>query len=375
MIRSFAALESASPGFRTENLLMMNVSVQPEQYAAEPLMAVEFERALERVRAVPGVLSAAAGTNVPGNEWNQGRAFIIEGRPQLPGEIRGAGYLSISPDYFRTAGIPLLRGREFTAQDRHGTPDVVIISESMARRYFAGQYPLGKRIICASVQFRQRNLGTPVPREIVGVVGDVQHVGSEAERSIEMYTPQMQNTLPFTYLMVRTAISPASLRTPIARAVNSVLKDSAVAGVKTVEERMGESIARPRFQMLVLGAFAAVALLLATLGIYAVMAFSVAQRTQEIGIRMALGADAGNVLGLVLGAAMRLAVTGVVLGLAGALAATRVMSSLLHGVKATDAVTFGVVSLVVIVTAALASLVPAWRAANTDPARTLGSQV
>jgi putative ABC transport system permease protein len=372
LIRSFATLLRTDRGFRTENLLTMNISVQPEQYASEPLMAADFERAVDRIRVIPGVLSAAAGTNVPGNELNQGRAFTIDGRlPMNPGEIMGAGYLSVSPDYFRTAGIPLLRGREFTAQDRYGSPDVEIISQALARLYFPGEDPIGKRIVCAALKFRERSLTMPVPREIVGIVGDVQHLGQGNERTVEMYAPQMQNVLPFTYLLVRTVGDPARMASAIGRAVNSVLKDSPVAGMKTMEQRQSELVARPRFQMLVLGVFAGVALLLAAIGIYAVMAYSVAQRTQEIGIRMALGADARRVLALVLGNAMKLAGVGVALGLAGAFAATRLMSSLLFHVKPEDPLTFGAVALLIVMTAALATLIPACRAARTDPARTL----
>ncbi len=374
MIRSFAALLETKLGFRNGNLLTMNATVEPEQYPAEPLMAADFETAVERIRSIPGVLSAAAATNLPGVGWNQGRAFSVAGRPpSKPGEVQGAGYMSVSPEYFRTAGIALLRGREFTDRDRHGAPDVIIISDAVARRYFPGQDPLGQRIICASVQFRARSLGPAIPREIVGIVGSVHHASLGDELSEEMYTPQAQNVLPFTYFIVRTASDPGRLSLAITRAINSVLKDSAVANVKTMDQRLAESVARPRLQMLVLGAFAGVALLLAAIGIYGVMAYSVAQRTQEIGIRMALGADSGNVLRLVLANALRLAGIGVALGLAGALATTRLLASLLHGVRPTDGFTFAAVTLVIVATSTLASFIPAWRAAHTDPARTLRS--
>jgi putative ABC transport system permease protein len=322
------------------------------------------------------VISAAAATNLPAGGWNQGRAFTIEGRaPKSPVEIQGAGYLSVSPDYFRTIGLTLRRGRQFTAQDRHGAPDVVIISESMARRYWPGENPIGKRIICASVQFGKRGLGPPLPREIVGVVHDVQHVGRDAETSVEMYVPQLQNTIPFTYFVVRTSSDAPRLAPAVIRGVNEVLKDLPVSGVKTIDDRLAESFSRPRFQMLLLGAFAGLALLLATIGIYAVMAYSVAQRTHEIGMRMALGADRGQVLRLVLGHGLKLALIGVVLGLVGAFASTRLMTTLLYGVTPTDATTFAGVSTLLIAVAALASFIPAWRAAKTDPANTLRSQL
>ncbi|HTA69819.1 MAG TPA: FtsX-like permease family protein, partial [Bryobacteraceae bacterium] len=299
-----------------------------------------------------------------------------EGRaPKSPGEIQGAGYLSVSPDYFHTIGLTLRRGRQFTAQDRHGAPDVVIISESMARRYWPGENPIGKRIICASVQFGKPGLGPPLPREIVGVVDDVQHVGRDAETSVEMYVPQLQNTIPFTYFVVRTSSDAPRLVPAVTRGVNEVLKDLPVSGVKTIDERLAESFSRPRFQMLLLGAFAGLALMLATIGIYAVMAYSVAQRTHEIGIRMALGADRGQVLRLVLGHGLKLALIGVALGLAGAFASTRLITTLLYGVTPTDATTFAGVSTLLISVAALASFIPAWRAAKTDPANTLRSQL
>jgi putative ABC transport system permease protein len=376
MIRTFVALENARTGFPTENLLTMNVMLPEEQYSNEQQVAAGFQRVIERIQSIPGVLSAASVTNIPVGGWNQGRAFTIEGRaPKSSGEVQGAGYLSVSPNYLRTIGLTLRRGREFTAQDRHGAPDVVIISESMARRFWQGENPIGKRIICASVQFGQRGLGQPVSREIVGVVGDVQHVGRDAETSIEMYVPQLQNTIPFTYFVVRTSSEAARLVPAVTHGVNEVLKDLPVSGVMTIEDRLAESFSRPRFQMLLLGAFAGLALLLATIGIYGVMAYSVTQRTHEIGIRMALGADARQVLGLVLGHGLKLALIGVVLGLAGAFASTRLMVTLLFGVTPTDVATFAGVSTLLVIVAALASFVPAWRAAHTDPASTLRSQL
>jgi putative ABC transport system permease protein len=376
MIRTFVALEQASTGFPTENLLTMNVMIPEQQYSNEQQVADTFERVIERIRSIPGVYSAASATNLPAGGWNQGRAFTIAGRaPKSAGEIQGAGFLSVSPGYFHTIGLTLRRGREFTAQDRHGAPDVVIISESMARRYWPAQNPLGKRIICASVQFGKRGLGPPLPREIVGIVGDVQHVGRDAETSVEMYVPQLQNTIPFTFFVVRTSGDAARLAPAVTRGVNEVLKDLPVSGVKTIDDRLAESFSRPRFQMLLLGAFAGLALLLATLGIYGVMAYSVTQRAHEIGIRMALGADAGQVLRLMLGHGLKLALIGVALGLAGAFASTRLMTTLLYGVTPTDAATFACVSALLITVAALASFVPAWRAAKTDPVSTLRSQL
>jgi putative ABC transport system permease protein len=372
LIRSFAALASAGTGFPTANVLTMNLMIPDNRYSSDEQMANDFERAVAKIQAIPGVASAASATNQPVGGWNQGRAFTIEGRePKSPGEIQGAGYMSVSPGYFQTLGLRIVRGREFTVRDRRGARDVVIVSESMARRFFPNEDPIGKRIVCASIQFGKRALGTPAPREIVGIVSDVRHVGHGDETSIEMYVPQMQNTIPFTFFIVRTASDAAGMAPAVARAVNEVWKDVPPAAVKTLDQRLAESFSRPRFQALVFGVFAAIALLLAIVGIYGVMAYSTAQRTQEIGIRMALGADAWQVLRMILAQGLKLALTGVVIGLGGAYAFTRLMSTLLYGVTPTDATTFASVSLLIAVTAALASLAPAWRAAKTDPAAAL----
>jgi len=245
----------------------------------------------------------------------------------------------------------------------------------MARRFWPSKNPIGQRIICASRKFRSRGLGPLLPREIVGVVGDVHHFSHESELSTEMYVPQMQNTVPFTFFLIRTASDPHRLVPLVARRVNEVLKNSPVDYVKTFDEVRAVNFSRPRFQMLLLGVFAGLALLLAMLGIYGVMAFAVTQRTHEIGIRMALGADARQVLRMVLGHAMKLALIGVVLGLAGAVASTRLMAALLYRVTPTDALTFAGVSVLIFLTAALASFLPAWRAAKTDPVSTLRSQL
>ena len=375
MIRTFAALETSSTGFPTANLLTMNFTVPEEQYSSEQQISADFERVLDRVRSVPGTVSVATATNLPAVEWNQGRAFTIDGRPQKEGEIFAAGYTSISPSYFGTVGIPLIRGRGFTDRDRYGAPDVVIISDSMARRFWPNENPIGRRIICGSRTFRGRGLKTPVPREIVGVVADVRHVGLESDLSTEMYVPQMQNTLPFTCLLVRTASDPLRMAPLITRRVNEVLKDSPVTAVKTFNDVQALYFSRPRFQMILLGVFAALALLLAALGIYGVMAYSAAQRTQEIGIRIALGAGPREVLALMLINGLKLACIGIALGCAGALACTRVMTSLLYAVTPTDPATFLGVSILIVVTSALASFLPAWRASKTDPANALRSQV
>jgi putative ABC transport system permease protein len=376
LIRSFAALASSSTGYPTANLLTTNTTVQEDQYASEQQMAADFERAVQRIRTIPGVLASASATNIPVGGWNQGRVFTIEGRaPKSASEILAAGYLSVTPEYFHAVGLQLRKGREFSAQDRSGAPNVVIISESMAKRYWPGEDPIGKRILSASRQFRGHGLGVPVPREIVGIAADVQHLQESAEVGSEMYVPQSQNTLPFTYFVVRTSGDSMRLAQPITRAVNEILKDSPVAAVRTIEDRLAESFSRPRFQMFVLGIFAAGALLLAAMGIYGVIAYSVTQRTQEIGIRMALGASSNQVLALVLSNALKLALLGIAFGLTAAFACTRLMTTMLYNVGPTDFATFAAVSALLISTSVAASLIPAWRASRTDPARTLRSQL
>ena len=308
---------------------------------------------------------------MPFNGSGGSRGFLIEGRPVPPGTPHPEEQLRfITPGYFDAMRIPLLRGRDITEHDVDGATRVAVVSRSMAERYWPGEDAVGKRIAYAGI----RQGGRPDWIEIVGVVGDIKHRGLDIESKPEIYVPVYQplftnrRTPPLSlYVAVRASGDPSALAAAARREVLAVDPEQPVANMKTMSERLAESVAERRFNMTLLGLFACVALLLACVGIYGVMSYAVARRTHEIGIRVALGAQARDVLRLVLGQGMWLALAGVAAGLAGALAATRVMASLLYGVSATDPLTFAGVSVLLTAAAALACVVPARRATRVDP--------
>ena len=266
----------------------------------------------------------------------------------------------ISPDYFRAIGIPLRQGRFFSDQDRDNSVPVVIISEAMARRFWPGENPIGKRLT-PSFHSQQG------PREIVGVVGDVKTSGLDVDASAMMYMPFKQAPMPFMSFVVRTASNPESLIQPVSRAIYSIDKEQALTNVETMEQVLRKSMSSRRFNMTLLLTFAGVALMLAAVGVYGVMNYTVTLRRRELGIRMALGAQKTDVLRLVVGQGLTLTLIGVAAGLLAAYGLTRLMASLLYGVTATDYLTFGSVSVVLIAVGLAASYVPARRATKVNP--------
>jgi putative ABC transport system permease protein len=312
----------------------------------------------ERLSALPGVRATALASSLP-LDWVLNFSYGVEGRPARPGEEPQADYLSVSPNYFEVMRIPVLRGRAFTERDAEGAPAVALINETMARRVFPGEDPLGKRVV---IDYMERR----VPLEVVGVVADTkQTVGQPA--GIQIYDCYLQRPWLSSSFIVRTEGDPAALAPAAQRAVREVDAARAAAGVKTMERLLSESVAQPRFYAQLLTAFAAVALLLAAVGVYGVMSYTVTQRTHEIGIRIALGARGGDVVRMVVRQGMALALGGVLAGLAAAFALTRVLASLLYDVSATDPGIFALVSLLLAGVALLACLLPARRATKVDP--------
>ncbi|HYX40797.1 MAG TPA: ABC transporter permease, partial [Pyrinomonadaceae bacterium] len=291
--------------------------------------------------------------------------FEIEGREsQSQSESPSALSYIISPDYLRVMSIPLIKGRTFNERDITAAPRVVLINETLARRFFGAENPIGRRLLVSSFA----DLGKPVTREIVGVVADVKHSGLDAAAEPEYYLPYSQATLAFMTLTLRSKTDNPTALVAGARAVVAQLdKDLPVTDIKPMNEWLAASVAPRRFNMLLLGGFALLALCLATVGIYGVMAYAVAQRTHEIGIRLALGAQVSDVLRLVIRQGMTLALAGVGTGLLGALALTRVLSSLLFGVTATDPFIFACVALLLTLVALVACYLPARRATRVDP--------
>lgn len=364
LIQSFRRVLQVDPGFKPQNLLTMQVSVNnPDGHQ----VAAFFDQLQENVRKLPGVKSVAVSNGLPLAGANH-PTFFIEGRP-LPekGQEPDAIRYTVSPDYFQTMGIELLKGRVFSAHDTPTTPLVMIIDEALAK-HFGNEDPIGRRI-------SQSSSGTP-SYEVVGVV---RHVEQDNLDGQEMQTPQFYlsfNQIPAERLpgstrrinlLTRTDVEPESLTSAVRGQIAALNKDQPVFNVRTMEEIVGQSIAPRRFSMMLLAVFAIVALVLASIGIYGMMSYAVAQRTREIGLRMTLGAQTGNVLRLVIGHGMKLALAGVVLGLIASFALTRTMKNLLFGVSATDPVTFVGIALLLALVALLACWIPARRATKVDP--------
>ena len=359
LVKSFRQLLAVESGLDPHGVLTMDVSLPRAKYAERQQITSFYERLVEQAASLPGVEAAGAVSVLP-LAGNDNSNFVqIEGRPPLPpGQALRAGRRNVSADYFRALGIRVKRGRAFSASDSNGAPPVVVINEAMARSFFAGEDPVGKRI----------RTGDRSPWvEVVGVVGDVRHRGLDVDTRPEMFFPHPQAPSRQMTLAVRASGDPLALAGPLRERVRELDRDQPVGNVKTMETWVAESVASRRFSVLLLGVFACVAAGLAALGLYGVVSYSVAQRTHEIGLRVALGARPRDVLRLVIRQGMILTLLGTAVGLLAALALTRVMSGLLFGVGATDAATFVTVPLLLVAVALLACYLPARRATKVDP--------
>jgi putative ABC transport system permease protein len=361
MVRSFLRLQAVHPGFDPRNLLTMRVALPQTKYADAGSQIQFFRRAAERMRALPGVRDASAVSALPFADLGAATSFTIEGRPALPpGERQTTDVRVADENYFRTMNIPVVAGRPFTEQEAVEDRRVAVVNEALVRKYFAGEEALGRRILVSMS-------GESVPTEIVGVVGDARYDKLDGELKPMVYWTPPRLTYPTMTLVVRTAAEPEALSQAAVREIQAMDREQPVSEVRTMESWLADSTARTRFGTLLLGAFAVAALVLASVGIYGVISYSVAQRSNEIGVRMALGAQARDVLRLVVGQGMKLVVFGVLLGLAGALALTRLMSGLLYGVASTDPATFAANALLLAAVSLLACYVPARRATRVDP--------
>ncbi len=360
MIKSMTHLLGVDPGLNPQNVLTMEMSVPQEEIYVGPPGLPRFCQDLdEHVGAVPGIVSVGAIAHLPFH-GNAGRGFQIEGRPPAePGHMPGANYSVACPDYFRTMGIPILKGREFTWQDSLGAPGVIVINETMARTYWPNEDPVGRAI---------RFEGSDGPRLIVaGVVGDVHFQGLDSPMQKQFFRPYAQAGWPIMNVVVRTIAAPGTFTNSVKKALADVLPDRPVSGVTTMEEVVHDSTGSRRFPMLLLSVFSMLALVLAAVGIVGVVGHSVAQRTHEIGIRMALGAGSVDVLRLMVNSNMAYVLAGIAAGIAGTAGLTRLLAGLLYGVNPLDPAVLGSVSLLLAVVALLASYVPARRAAKIDP--------
>ncbi|MGH9944737.1 MAG: ABC transporter permease, partial [Pyrinomonadaceae bacterium] len=361
LARSFLRLRGVETGIETANVLTVEINLPSARYGGEDWKAQRlnfYGPVLERIKALPGVVAAGAIDSLPLSGDGRGWTFRKEGQTLAPAERPVAGFQVATTDYFRAMGIPVRRGRAFTAADADGAPPVMLINESFARRFYPNEDPLGRRIII-------RN--QPQACEIVGVVNDVRHFGPHQPAAPEMYVPYQQFAIGAVPLVVRTELEPQALIGAVRREIHAVDREVAISEVRTMTQMMSAALAERRFALLLLSIFAAVALALAAVGLYGVMAYAVAARTHEFGIRMALGAQTRDVLQLVFRQGVALAFIGVSVGLVASIALTRLIKSLLFGVSATDPLTFAGVALLLVAVALLACYVPARRATRVDP--------
>ncbi|HWQ36040.1 MAG TPA: ABC transporter permease [Blastocatellia bacterium] len=365
LINSFWRLRQVNPGFDPKSVLSFRVSLPGTQYDKPEKVEAFYQQLSSRIQAMPGVVSVSGVNPLPLSGNNAGVGFAIEGQPTEPGRpFPYDTYLRvIRPDYFQTMNIQLVAGRDFSERDKLESTPVVIINESLAKRYFPNQNPLGRRI---NPSFGVDGRGV-LWREIVGVVKDVHHASLSEDSDAEVYVAHTQAPWNTITVVARTSINPSSLIQSVRNEVRSLNPDLPVYDIRTLEERISLTVAQPRFQMLLLTIFAGIALLLTAVGLYGVLAYNVAQRTQEIGIRMALGASAGKVRVMVVRQGMTLALAGIGLGLIASFAATRLLASLLYGVTATDPLTFALIGLAMLLIALAACWIPARRATKVDP--------
>jgi predicted permease len=364
LVRSFARLTAVDPGFRAEGVLALQVILPEGKYPKAPQRAAFTNALLERLRALPGVTSAGMISSLPVGGDEEIEGLEIEGQPRpKPSEIPLADYRQVSPGYFETLGIRRLAGRVIAGSDAEGSPLVAVVDEALARAYWPGADPLGKR-------FRTGGFGG-APKQpwvtVVGVVGDVRQSGLQIDPRPQVYVPQAQGATSYQSFVLHAKGDPKALIADARSAVYAIDRDQPVSRVRPMEQILFESLAGRRFNMVLLGVFAGLALVLAAVGIYGITSYSVAQRTREMGLRMALGAQPWTVLMLVLREAGALALIGLAAGIVLAFAATRVMASLLFNTGATDPVTFASVAAALALVSLFAAWVPGRRATQVDP--------
>lgn len=366
MIKSFLNLQRVNPGFDARNVLVVPVALPQNKYPEAAQRALFFQQAVERIAALQTVESVGATNFLPLAGEDRGQVLNIEGRPLPPGEKLYASTRDVTPDYFRTMRIPIISGRDFTRQDTADTISVVLINETMAKRYFANEDPVGRRVSLVP--------GQSGPwLTIVGVVGDTRHTSLSIPPTVEAYGPHAQDPVGTMNIVIRTSSDPSSLANVVRNELRAMDSSLPLLGMRTMEQTLKDSIAPVQASMTLLTLFAVLALLLAVMGIFAFISYAVTQRTHEIGIRMALGAQRRHVLTLIVSQGLRLVLVGIVLGLVGAFFLTRLMVNLLYGVSPLDLVTFAGVSLLLLIAALLATIIPAAKATKFDPVIALRS--
>jgi putative ABC transport system permease protein len=367
LANSFVRLQRIDPGFRTEQVTVVQLPLPQGKYVDGKQQAAFYEQLLDRLQQHGELQSAAVAFPSPLAEADASGSFFIEGRPVATRADRPrAALVSASPDYLRTLGIPLIAGRQFTDRDREPAPAVIIVNATFGRRYFPGEDPLGKRIRFDDTKDEWMT--------IVGVAGDSRNRALDAAPEPSMYIPYPYFTLPFMSVMARSAGGTGAVASAVRAEVRALDPDMPIDEARSLNDIVRDSVAEPRFRMLVLGTFAVTALLLAAVGVYGLISYSVAQRTREIGIRVALGARPAQVSLSIVREGVTLAVMGIAVGLAGAFAATRLISTFLFGIDATDPLTFAAVATLLLCVALAASYLPSRRVLRIDPLTALRAE-
>jgi putative ABC transport system permease protein len=362
LIHSFLQLQTVSPGFEPKGTLTMETYLPAARYPQPARKIAFYTAAIQNMRSVPGVQAVSISTALPAS-GNHGTPFLFEGQPVVPLGQRPVAFIqSISPEYPKVMGVPVIAGRAFSDHDDAEAQPVALVNQCIVRQFWPNQNPLGKRVIVGNL---------PKPFEVVGVLGDVKNESLALAARPEVFVPYPQLASPLLYLSVRTALDPHSLASPLRGRIAAADPDQPLTGIQTMEERLELASASPRFTMLLIGVFSTTAFILAVIGIYGVIAHSVAQRTQELGIRIALGAEKHDILRLVLGNGLALALAGIAIGLAGSIALTRLMSAMLYETSATDPAIYGGSAALFLAVALMASYFPARRATRIDPAEAL----
>jgi putative ABC transport system permease protein len=366
LINSFVRLQQVAPGFDPGQTLAFNVAPSAARTSTPQQIAGFYEELTAQLKALPGVVNASVVFQLPLAGSGASTSVAIEGKAEYPADRPSVVIHMAGPDYFKTMGIPIVKGREFTARDNLNAPPVLIINEALARQYFPNEDPLGKRIApgFSTLPVRDDDSGM---REVVGVAADVKHQNLQGAPQPEIYFAQSQMPMSAMTVVMRTAGDPRALQRAVRGVVQGLDRNAPVYTVRTVEEILDRSVATPRFNTLLIGLFAAVALILTMVGLYGVMSCAVSENTQQIGIRVALGAQRSDVFKLIVGQGVILTIAGVVIGLGAAYGLTRLMSSLLFGVGSTDPWTFTGVALLLLLVAAMACYLPARRAMKVDP--------
>ncbi len=365
-LRSFSKLISVNPGFDAEHTLQANIDLPISQYATSKQWANFSSTLLANLQAQPGLQNSAIVVPRPITDGQVNIGFGVEGNPPLtPGTSRTADFVSISPEYFRIMSIPLLAGRPFDQRDIDTAPRVAIINQQLARTYFPNQNPVGKFL----------TFGLPpegeINRQIVGVVGDVRDVSLGQVPGPMMYAPYTQATFWGANLVIKTTLNPQSVANTVREQVHKIDKDLPITGIAEIPEEIQASAAQPKFRTVLLSLFAAMALILSAIGIFGVISYSVSCRTNEIGIRVALGATRANILQMILKETLKLAAAGLLVGIPTALAATHLLSHMLFNVSSTDPLTLTIVVAILAAVAATAGYLPARRATKVDPIKAL----